>query len=567
MVWDSQGNLYAVGDFNLVNQSHQDGFAKWDGSSWITIAPNLLLGGVKCLAIDHLDNIYLGGQMHNAEGQPINYITKWDGSNFIELPGTDGWIYDLAFDNNGNLYAAGSFANAGGIRVNNIAMFDGCKWHAIKEGLNDSVYSITFDSANNLYVGGRFNRAGDIDTEKVAMWNGVEWSGIGELNLGNGFVQDVFYDNPTGTLYIGGFFNFYVNGTTSVKNIAAFSNNTWSNLGEGLNTQVNCILMGPQGQLYVGGHFQSSASLSLSRIARWDGISWHQMDSGTDDAVRVCALSPNNDIYIGGQFKAASGNTVNGIAKWEPSSQASALNFDGQDGYVVISDNNDLDFDTNEDFSIQVNVRVPTSPQNNLQAAGNVIIEKWNGQSIGYPYAIRYLNQGNQHHGKIRAGRGDGTNFPSIVSTSNVNDGQWHNITFVKNGSQLFLYLDGVLEATGTDYTTNTTTNGLAVNIGRRNNNTVHFTGDINELRIWKKALCEDEINTFINCEIDPNQVDSLNAYFKFNDEQISGPETTVLSNEMNNTLHGTLVNFEFTGTISNWIDEWKYYRWEFVHI
>jgi hypothetical protein len=80
------------------------------------------------------------------------------------------------------------------------------------------------------------------------------------------------------------------------------------------------------------------------------------------------------------------------------------------------------------------------------------------------------------------------TNFPRSL----VNDGVWHNIVGVDDGTNIELYLDGILMNT---YPASTfTNNAAALNIGDENGGGGYFPGTIDDARIFNRALSAQEI-------------------------------------------------------------------------
>jgi hypothetical protein len=175
-----------------------------------------------------------------------------------------------------------------------------------------------------------------------------------------------------------------------------------------------------------------------------------------------------------------------------------SLDFDGSDDYVVINDNDAIDFDYNKTFGVSAWIKVPASQPDTVGTV-NSIVEKWSA-SGGYPYIIRVFNQTdatNPH--KIYVARYDQTNNPQIISNSTVNDNQWHNVIFTKVGSTLYLYLDGKLEGTSSDSTNTTTTNSSGIYFGKRGSNTRYFAGQIDDVRIYNYSLLEDNVQNIYN--------------------------------------------------------------------
>ena len=77
----------------------------------------------------------------------------------------------------------------------------------------------------------------------------------------------------------------------------------------------------------------------------------------------------------------------------------------------------------------------------------------------------------------------------------------------MKNDSNLYLYIDGALNISLTDITTGDTTNTSNLFIGKRGEKGYEnfFTGVIDELRIYNRALSEAEIQALYDYTPDSN--------------------------------------------------------------
>ena len=173
-----------------------------------------------------------------------------------------------------------------------------------------------------------------------------------------------------------------------------------------------------------------------------------------------------------------------------------AYQFNGISDYISIPDTDKIDFARSDDFSMVTWIKVVYF-QDDIETGDNDIIEKWTRGS-GYSYVIRYLNQKQgSNHGKIYVGRFDNFNGPRVISKKVINDDQFHQIAFIKAGSTLYLYIDGVLDGTSIDTTTGNTTNNSSLFLGRRGANNPmdnFFKGAIDELRIYDCALAAEEV-------------------------------------------------------------------------
>ena len=130
-----------------------------------------------------------------------------------------------------------------------------------------------------------------------------------------------------------------------------------------------------------------------------------------------------------------------------------------------------------------------------------------------------------------------------------VNDGQWHHIAVVYDGTDKIIYIDGVEVArnvnahSGSAIGKNTTRYGFlgdgseATSLnGSRNN--IYFDGAIDEVRIWSSTRTAGEINSNKDVCLTGDET-GLQAYYSLNE----GSGTTV--NDLSgNGRNGTLYNF-----------------------
>lgn len=232
-----------------------------------------------------------------------------------------------------------------------------------------------------------------------------------------------------------------------------------------------------------------------------------------------------------------------------------ALHFDGVNDNVTIPHAPSINFNTNDNFTISLHVKIPSTLQPNTGAIDNSILEKV-GSGIGYPYVIRYYNHtaGAGNNGKVWAARWNGSTQPIVTSAVSLNDDTWHHIAFIKDGTTLYLYVDGILNSTTPDLTTGSTANTDPLYLGSRSNVSNWFKGEVDNLQIWNTARSCEEIDQLRNCEMTGSE-SGLVAYYKFNhgfaNENNSGVTTLVDATSGGN--NGTLTNFALTGATSNW--------------
>jgi hypothetical protein len=172
----------------------------------------------------------------------------------------------------------------------------------------------------------------------------------------------------------------------------------------------------------------------------------------------------------------------------------SAYAFDGDD-YISVADNDLLDFEANEDFSISLWVEVAATQQ--PEGGINDILRKWSGDTQGYPFSISFLNETSSQPEKILLARYDGSAcvnslnaFSNVVARS-----VFHHVVMVKKGTTVSLYVNGVLASSVVDNTSCSTANDSHMTIGARGQLVRFFTGKIDDIRIYNRAVSTKEIS------------------------------------------------------------------------
>ncbi len=134
------------------------------------------------------------------------------------------------------------------------------------------------------------------------------------------------------------------------------------------------------------------------------------------------------------------------------------------------------------------------------------------------------------------------------VCGQTINDGKWHHVAGKRSGNRIYLYTDGVQSGGGVQSGANgNLSGGTYLSIANSEGGGDNFVGNIEEVRIWNKALSNDEIHDMMFKELDGTE-SNLQAYYQFN--QNSGhslPDLT--SNNNNGTLHWAM-----TGEGDEWV-------------
>jgi len=154
-----------------------------------------------------------------------------------------------------------------------------------------------------------------------------------------------------------------------------------------------------------------------------------------------------------------------------------SLLYDGIDDYVDIGNPSNLSTIT----SISISAWFKTT-----DTVGGLVIVGSDDQIQGRRYILRTHNSSGI---KLRFfSFSSNSSFNNIIGTTNINDGQWHHVMAINNGTNLKIYIDGVLDNSNTNGNLiNTTFATPNINIGRRSYSGIegYFSGSIDEVAIW----------------------------------------------------------------------------------
>jgi|GEM_PF-1610626 len=142
-----------------------------------------------------------------------------------------------------------------------------------------------------------------------------------------------------------------------------------------------------------------------------------------------------------------------------------------------------------------------------------------------------------------------------LVSNANLTIGDWVHLAATFDNGEVKLYVNGVLD-NSTNVSITPTTNTSDYYLGQRGDNTLHFNGEMDEIRIWDRTLCEDEVLAHVNCQFDSIAASNLLMYYSF-DQGIGDSVNTGLDSLIDlsgNGLNGTLSNLALIGSTSNWV-------------
>jgi gliding motility-associated-like protein len=229
-----------------------------------------------------------------------------------------------------------------------------------------------------------------------------------------------------------------------------------------------------------------------------------------------------------------------------------ALNFDGSNDFVIldnVGNNSNFTFSGTSQFTLEawVNRAAATTGE-------AIIIAKHNGgvgnnylisiNASGFPVVYRESNAAFSNN--------------VLTGTTAIPLNEWHHLAAVYNGTNLQLYVDGVLNKTTSTGSVVNNVSSLRVTIGasyQNNNPASFFNGSIDEARIWNVARTATQIQQTYNTTLQGNET-GLVAYYDFNQGIAGGNNASIntVINAVNSASNGALTNFNKFGNSSNFV-------------
>ncbi|WP_295233995.1 LamG-like jellyroll fold domain-containing protein [Sediminibacterium sp.] len=234
---------------------------------------------------------------------------------------------------------------------------------------------------------------------------------------------------------------------------------------------------------------------------------------------------------------------------------ATGLHFDGINDYVRVADNTSLDFGS-QDFTVEA---WTIKYANSVGFENSGVVGKWNTGSSAGTNEWLLNNTSNGYDNKAAFLFESGNTTYQISGTTNLVLGNWYHLAAVRKGTSLTLYVNGVAESTITipSVAVNNIGRDLLMGAYRFNLGVPNLFSKIalDEVRIWKRALCSDELQANKSGELTiPSTL--LSAYYKLNAGNVNmnnaGVSTAVDASGNNNS--GLLNGFALNGTTSNWV-------------
>jgi hypothetical protein len=211
--------------------------------------------------------------------------------------------------------------------------------------------------------------------------------------------------------------------------------------------------------------------LTNSEIVALHGLVGHwKLTETVGTTATDSTLNANHGTYTNGVSLGTSSNV--------PGYNVKAAVFDGTNDYVAVS--NESLYDITGSMSVAAWIRV-TAFDANYQAIVTKGVSAWR--------LTRYQTQN-----KIQFAL-TGTSASPVTSVTTVDDGKWHHVVGVYNGSTMKLYVDGALDAT-LNSTGSISSSNDALEIGRNSQLAgSEWNGAVYDARVYNRAITAEEVS------------------------------------------------------------------------
>jgi len=558
---DAAGNVYNVDIYNVsIRKTTPDGIVS-------TVYHNTVAPYITSIAVGVGDTIYYCYQEPSAFSSIIFKIAPVTGTRTVEFDGGDYrstgiHINKFAVDAQGNFYFANSIFNKiqklsysgvlttiGGTGASGTAGDGGL---AILADIGNP-RDIDVDSLGNVYIStsDRIRKISPAGIITTIAGSGPGFADAVGTNAAFGSPEGIKVNADGNIIYVADGGNHRIR-KMSVPVLNAFitASGTPSPTQffdvSGIYLSGNATVTAPAGyeiSLSAGSGYASSIDLSPINFSGSGFV------TSTKIYIRLAAATAagtyNGDITITAAGATTATLPVTGtVLAYFP---ASALDFSASN-YITIPTATNIPTG-NSNYTVETWIKLaPFSPFGTPPDRN--IIEWGNTASLDQATGIRV----NSFRNILHYWGGTNNHVSTSFGVNQITDGNWHHIAVTYDGASRKIYFDGQLY--GQDNRSNH-------NVPTANNLRIGYVGgpqpnamQLDELRIYNRALCEGEIQSSMNCE-ERTTGNGLVANYHFNwgFENTNNSFFNTLPDESGNGNNGVMTGFTFTGTTDNWVN------------
>jgi hypothetical protein len=508
---------------------------KFDGANWVTVGT----AGFSAGAAIYISLVINGGTPFVAYRDAGNgnraTVMKFDGASWVTV-GNAGFsastanYMSLAFDGSTPYVTYQDFSISNKATV---MKFDGANWVTVGSAgfsaAGVAYTSLAFDGSVP-YVA--YQDAGNSSKATVKKFDGANWVTVGTtgFSVGTAVYLSLAFDGSTP--YVA----YQDAGAGNGATVKKFDGVNWVTVGTagfsaGIATYLSLVFYGSTP--YIA--YTDVGSSSKATVKKFDGANWVTVGTAGFSAAAVLynSLAFNGSTpYLayrdGGSASKAS------VVKFDIA-PATNLHFDGSNDHVSLPVSTPVPIG-NSNYTIEAWIK-PT-------AMGNYGIIGWGSFGTNNTVNALRLNTTGLHN--------YWWNNDLIVTTGSL-VGAWHHVAATFDGTTRKMYVDGVMR--GSDNPVGHAVpdaSNLAIGV---TNYGEYFPGNIDEVRVWNRALCQSEIQNNMNCGLSATGQTGLLALYDFN-QGIAGDNNsniTTLTDASGHGNNGTLNNFALLGSTSNW--------------
>ena len=441
-VWgSSSSNVFSVGQNGTI--------IRYNGSTWSSkMSSNVTVTLFNIWGSD-TNNVYAVGQDET--------ILKYNGSVWSVV--THPYINDgdnlrgIWGSSSNNIFVVGGSGT--------ILRYNGSAWSKMTSNTNEDLYGVWGSTTSNVFA------VGDMGT--ILYYNGTTWSIMNSGTTDNltavwgNSANDVFAVGQSGSIlhYTGAIPVTTTILTTSTMPTTSSTSSTTSILPT---TSTSSSTSSSTTSVVTT---SSTTTTSIATL-----VGWWKFDEGTGATA--------------GDSAGTNAGTINGSTWTANGSCVNALQFNGTNNYIQLSNAANLTFGTGP-FTIAAYIKTVSTDR-------QLIFMKYPTSNMGYSYGV--------FGGKVYLGMSEGSSDSSITSIGSVNDGAWHHVAGERDtDGTLRIYIDGVLDNTAPQLPLRNVTNTTGPRIGcdTRPPGSGYFNGVIDEVRVYNSALTQAAIQSAMN--------------------------------------------------------------------